>query len=65
MPPVETEYRLNKEDTRFFKEWIPAQGHRHLFDLLKQCTRPSIWEHCVDGTTSPSTATIFLGGGSD
>jgi hypothetical protein len=44
-----TEYKLAKEDVRPLKEWIPQQGHRQLFDLLKKCIRPEIWEHCVDG----------------
>jgi hypothetical protein len=46
---VATDYKLAKQDTKPFKDWIPAQGHRHLFDLLKKCTHPDIWEHCVDG----------------
>ena len=31
------------------KQWIPAQGHPQLFDLLRNGIRGDIWEHCVEG----------------
>jgi hypothetical protein len=46
---ITTKHWLDKKDTRAL-DWITAQDHQHLFNLLKQCTRPSIWENFVDGS---------------
>ena len=38
---ITAEHWVDKKDTRPL-EWVTAQDHQRLFDLLKQYTRPSI-----------------------
>lgn len=48
--PLAAEYAVAGEGSEQpLKDWIPRHGEIKLFGLLKKCSDPNIWEHCVEG----------------